>query len=204
MAKRLLIIGAGGHGRVIADTAALLGYETIHFIDQRWPELAQNLAWPVVGADVPKDLEGWSVAVAIGQNQARLKTLRDLQKQGVDLPNLIHPHATVSPFAKLGAAVFVGAQAVVGVGTHIGDGVIINTSASIDHDCALDSAVHISPGAHLAGTVRVGECSWIGIGAVVREGTEIGSNVVVGAGAAVVSNLPDGSKVGGVPARQMT
>lgn len=203
LAKRLLIIGAGGHGRVVADLATCLGYDQVAFVDQRWPALAQNLIWPVIGFELPHDMQGWSVAVAIGQNEARLTAFNQLQNHGIDLPNLVHPSAYVSKHANLGKGIVVAAQAVIGVGCKVGDVAIINTSATVDHDCVIGDGVHVSPGAHLAGTVKVGLCTWIGIGASVREGMEIGKNVVVGAGAAVVTELEDGVRVGGVPARKL-
>lgn len=92
---------------------------------------------------------------------------------------------------------------IVNAQTEIGQGAILNTACTIDHDCKIGNFVHISPGAHLAGNVHVGQETWIGIGAVVREGVRIGSNVIVAAGAAVVRDIPDHSRVGGVPARDI-
>jgi len=92
---------------------------------------------------------------------------------------------------------------VVNADAQIGRGVILNTGCSVDHDCILQDFVHISPGARLAGNVRVGAGSWIGIGAVVREGVRIGSDVMVGAGATVINDIPDNTRVAGVPARAL-
>ena len=95
------------------------------------------------------------------------------------------------------------AGVVVNPGATIGDGVILNTGCSIDHDCVLDECVHVSPGARLAGTVSVGQLSWIGIGASVKQSIHIGCNVRVGAGAAVVSDIGDDTTVVGVPAKTL-
>ncbi len=199
--KRLLILGAGGHGGVVADAAQCCGYSDIKFIDERWPELSQKIVWPVVAASLPAQLQDWQVIVAIGQNKVRLDLIRELMGNDVDLPTIIHPSATVSKHAVLGLGCFLAANAVIGAGARIGLGSIVNTSASVDHDCTLGNGVHISPGAHLAGSVTVGECSWIGIGAVVREGIVVGERTMVGAGAAVVAHVPDGAEVRGIPAR---
>lgn len=202
MVKRLLILGAGGHGGVVADVAEACGYDEIIFVDERWPALTHKFIWPVVSATLPEKLEDWHVAVAIGQNSNRLTQVRHFLARGTTLPTLVHPAATVSKHASLGHGTLVAAHAVVGVGARVGHGVIVNTAATVDHDCHVADGVHISPGAHLAGTVTVGECTWIGIGAVVREGLAIGAQAMVGAGAAVVAPVPDGAQVLGIPARR--
>ncbi|MNR34560.1 putative acetyltransferase EpsM [compost metagenome] len=117
------------------------------------------------------------------------------------LVGLIHPAAVVSRYASvdLGSVIMAGVQ--VNAGAQIGLGCILNTGCSVDHDCQLASAVHISPGAHLAGSVQVDEESWVGIGACVRQLVRIGRRVVVGAGAAVVTDVADDVTVVGVPAR---
>jgi sugar O-acyltransferase (sialic acid O-acetyltransferase NeuD family) len=116
---------------------------------------------------------------------------------------LVHPAATVSRYAVIGEGTVVFAGAVVNAGARIGTAAILNTSCSIDHDCLLDDAVHISPGARLAGGVQVGDLSWVGIGASGRQLISIGQRVVVGAGSAVVSEIPDDLTVAGVPAQRM-
>jgi sugar O-acyltransferase (sialic acid O-acetyltransferase NeuD family) len=199
----LIIVGAGGHGKVVADIAAALGYKNIVFVDARWPQLSQVLVWPVIAASIPDDFGDAHVAVAIGDNVARYETFTTLQERGASMPQLVHPFATVSRHARLGSGVVVAAGAVVAVNVHVGDACIVNTLASVDHDCILGSAVHVSPGAHLAGNVRVGNRSWIGMGSNVREGLEIGSDAVIGAGSAVISSVADHSRVGGVPARSL-
>lgn len=113
------------------------------------------------------------------------------------------PHASVSPDTKIEYGSIVVAGAVVNIGATIGLGGIINIESSVDHDCVLGNGVHICPGARLAGDVHVGDRSWIDIGAAVRQGIQIGSDVVVGAGAAVVNDVPDELTVVGVPARPL-
>ena len=194
---KLLIIGAGGHGKVVADTAEASGYSNIAFLDQSWPEQIENGRWKVVGKPTKLDVK---VFCAVGKNDARAHIFEEYHLN--DSPVLIHPSAILSPTVKLGPGALVVAGSVVNADTSIGRGTILNTACSVDHDCMIGDFVHISPGAHLAGGVRVGDGTWIGIGAVVREGVRIGKNVVVAAGAAVVSDIEDGVRVGGVPARE--
>lgn len=196
--KPLTIIGAGGHGKVVADTAELLGYSEIVFIDQAWPERQTNGRWRITD-NVPPDKDLSARFCAIGDNSVRVRLFERFDLW--DSPVLCHPVAVLSHSARLGAGSFAAAGVVINADAIIGQGVILNTGCTVDHDCVLGDFAHISPGAHLAGGVIVGARSWIGIGAVVREGVRIGSDVVVAAGAAVIANIPDGEQVGGVPAR---
>ncbi|MGE8359088.1 acetyltransferase [Pseudomonas sp.] len=202
--KRLAIVGASGHGKVVADTAERCGWQHLSFFDDAWPTVTRNGEWLVEGdtaalLDNLSDFDG--VVVAIGSNEVRLTKLLELQTAGARIITLIHPHACVSRYALLGEGCVVFAGAVVNAYAKVGIGAIINTGSSVDHDCELASVVHISPGARLAGGVRVGEASWIGIGASVRQLVCIGHNTIVGAGAVVVADVPDGVTVAGVPAR---
>lgn len=202
--KRLAILGASGHGKVVADCAELCGWESVSFFDDAWPDKQSNGTWPVVGDTASllacvADFDG--VLVAIGNNGVREAKLQVLSEQGAVLPVLVHPAAVISRYAVVGAGSVLFAGAVVNVDCRIGNGAIINTGATVDHDCVLGDAVHISPGAHLAGGVCVGDRSWVGIGSSVRQLMRIGCDVMVGAGAAVVSDTPDACVVTGVPAR---
>lgn len=195
--RELTIIGAGGHGRVVADIAQGIGYETIRFVDAYFPELTKSGVWPVV-AKTHEETSG-DIVVAIGSNQTRMRLLDSVSDRVV---SLVHPSASVSPHAHIGAGSVICAGAVVGAFAVLGRGCIINTGASVDHDCTLADGVHISPGARLGGGVQVGACSWVGIGAAVREFKQIGADAMIGAGAAVVADVPDGKRIGGVPAKE--
>lgn len=202
---RLLILGAGGHGKVVAEAAVASGrWRTIAFLDGRFPALSSVLEWPVIGTDaqatqfLPRDRE---IFVAIGDNRLRLQLLESLRESGFAVPAIVHPNAWVSPSARVGEGTVLVAGAVVNAGASLGRGCIVNTGASVDHDCSIGDGVHVSPGAHIGGGAVVSARTWIGIGAAIRHRVKIGADVVVGAGAAVIADLPDGVKAMGVPAR---
>ena len=203
---KLAILGASGHGKVVADTAECCGWQTVEFFDDAWPGLQKNSVWPVVGDTTAlmrrlADFDG--VVVAIGNNRIRHAKLLELRAAGACVVTVVHPGAIVSRYAAIGQGTVVFAGAVVNAKACIGQGAILNTGCSIDHDCALGDAVHISPGVRLAGGVYVGDLSWIGIGASVRQLVRIGERVMVGAGSAVVSDIPNDVTVAGVPAKRM-
>lgn len=205
-AHRLLILGAGGHGMVVADIARALGFERICFLDDRWPGLSHVLKWPVVGKF--KDLQAVvqpsdQVFAAVGDNAARLALHRGLITQGLNIPVLKHPTSVVSDDTQLGPGSVVMPLVAINLSAVIGEAVILNTSCSVDHDNIIEDGVHISPGVHLAGNVSVGSCSWIGIGSSIREGITIGPDCMIGAGSVVVRDVPPASKVAGNPARAM-
>lgn len=204
--RRLAILGASGHGKVVADAALRWGWEGVVFYDDGWPRIQALGPWSVVGTtvDLLRDLENVDgVVVAIGDNRVRLGKQRELSAAGAPIVSVIHPAAVVSPFAAVGPGSVIFAGAVVNPFASVGAAGVINTSATVDHDCMLADGVHISPGAHLSGAVHVGEGSWIGVGAAVRQGISIGANVIVGAGAAVVNDIDDDLTVVGVPARSI-
>jgi len=204
-ARSLAVLGAGGHGRSVADAAEAAGWTHVNlFDDGLWPGTRSSGPWPIVGnreALVAMLSQYAGVAVAIGDCAARLRTVRELQAAGAPLPALVHPSAWVSPHASLGPGCVVLAGAALNVGAALGEACIINTGATVDHDCDLGAGVHISPGAHLAGGVTVGECAWVGIGAAVKQGMRVGRGAVVGAGAVVVRGVDEGVCVVGCPAR---
>lgn len=194
----LSILGAGGHGRVLADLGQALGYQDIQFHDAAYPDILENRVWPVVGCPEILPLEG-DIALGIGNNQARMGLLEAMPRPVV---SLIHPSAIISPHAVIGAGSVICAGAIIGPFTRIGRACIINTGASVDHDCTLHDGVHLSPGVRLGGGVTIGTRSWVGIGASVREYKTLGADVMIGAGAAVITDVTDGARFGGVPAKE--
>lgn len=206
--SKLLIIGAGGHGKVVADTAlAMKQWTQIAFLDDAPNPPAQILDFAVLGSSslLGKTLmpSEYQIAIAIGNNLARANIFNQIQQIGFESPIIIHPSAVVSRFAQIGAGSVIFAQAVIQAASQIGRGVIINTAATIDHDCIIGDFAHISPAAHLAGGTQVGEQSWLGINSCTKQFIKIGKNVIVGAGGVVVKNISDGITVVGNPASEL-
>jgi sugar O-acyltransferase (sialic acid O-acetyltransferase NeuD family) len=206
----LLLLGAGGHARVVAETALATGrFSSIAFLDDDCSgpvQLPDQFGWPLIGpfaeALDPKIRHQYPAAlVAIGNATVRLQWLWRIASFGYEIPVVIHPTAWLSPTVQIGVGSVVFAQVAIQAQAVIGSGAILNTGCTVDHDARLADGVHICPGAHLAGEVQVGERSWIGIGASVMQQIRIGADVTVGAGAAVVRDLPDGVTAVGVPAR---
>jgi len=202
--KLLAILGASGHGKVVAEAAEMSGWIVQCFFDDAYPEKQKNSNWSVVGnmTDLLNRLDEFdAIHVAIGDNQTRLSKLDILREAGATLATIIHPSASISKSARLKDGVAVLANSAVNAQTTIGTGSILNTNSSVDHDCKLGEGVHISPGVNLGGYVKVGDRSWIGIGSVVIQFSEIGKDVTIGAGSAVVSNIPDLCVAVGVPSK---
>lgn len=201
--KRLAILGASGHGKVVADTAECCGWDKIEFFDDAWPSCSENGNWPVKGTtkELIEQINNFDgIAVAIGNNAVRQEKISLITQMGGRLPSLIHPMAYVSRHAFIGHGTVVFAGAVVNAGAKIASGGILNTGCSVDHDCILDEAVHISPGARLAGGVVVGARTWVGIAACIKQLVCLGADVTVGAGAAVIRSVAEKNTVVGVPA----
>lgn len=205
MHERLLIVGANGHGKVVADIARRLGiYQDIGFLDDD-AGIKEAIGIPVQGSslDFAKYKTTSDIFVAIGNSAIRGQMLEQLWEMGVQVPVLIHPQAIIGSSVSLGSGTVVMAGAVINPDAQIGRGCIINTCASVDHDCVIEDYSHISVGAHLAGNVRVGKSTWIGAGSVVKNNINICSECMVGAGAVVVKNLTEAGTYVGVPADRM-
>lgn len=201
----LVIIGASGHGKVVADAAqSSTKWSQVVFLDALWPTLQNIGPWPVVGGDQQQPYaQPMPFVVAIGNAAIRQRLQLHYQQMGWHAQIIVHASATISPHARLGAGTVVCAGAVVSPFATLGENCIVNTCASVDHDCHLAEGVHIAPGAHIAGDVSIGARTWIGIGASVIQGLHIGSDIMVGAGSAVVSNLREPGLYVGVPARKV-
>ena len=185
MTGRLAILGAGGHGRVVAEAAGLSGWDRISFFDDNAVSANGTLTALL---DNLSEFDG--VIVAIGANRFRRRAALSLATRQAPMVNILHPTAVISPSARLGAGVFAAPLAVAGPNAEIGDGAILNTSSSVDHDARIGPYAHIAPGAHLSGTVTVGTGAWIGVGTAVRERVAVGDLTIVGAGSVVVRDLP--------------
>jgi sugar O-acyltransferase (sialic acid O-acetyltransferase NeuD family) len=202
---KLLIVGAGGHGKSVADIAECTGAWTeIAFVDQKYPALSANGRWPVIAdqADLAALRKRYPQAVvAVGDAAIRLKLLDELKRHGFELPAIRHPASVVASDVTIGEGAVIMAGAVINIGARVGRGCIVNTGACIDHDCVLGEGVHVCPGVRLAGEVAVGDRAWIGIGAVVIQQRKIGRGSMVGAGAVVIRDVEDQVTVVGVPAK---
>jgi sugar O-acyltransferase (sialic acid O-acetyltransferase NeuD family) len=200
----LLIVGAGGHGKVVAETAKEMGkWNKIAFLDDFYNG-QEILDLSVVGRfnDAIKFKDQYKeLIVAIGNNLTRINLMMKYKQQGFTIPNIIHPTAYVckNTYVEDGCVFF--AQSAVNTQSKIGFGSIINTGATVDHDCQLGKGVHLSPGVHLGGTVKIGNYTWIGLGAGIINNISIGNNVIVGAGSIVISDIKDNVTVVGVPGK---
>jgi sugar O-acyltransferase (sialic acid O-acetyltransferase NeuD family) len=196
----LIVVGAGGHAKVVVATARTAGFRVLAVLDdapERWG--TRVLGVEVSGPSEPALQDPAArLVLAIGDNAARRRRAAGARCR---FATVIDAAAVVDPTVQLGAGSVVFAGAVIQPDTVIGAHAIVNTAASIDHDCVLGDAVHVAPGTRLAGNVTLGDEVLLGIGAVVIPGVTIGARTVVGAGAAVVSDLPAGAVAVGVPAR---
>lgn len=182
--KKLIIIGASGHGKVVADIAVKNGYEEIVFLDDN-ENVKECAGFPVIGRSCKAvDIEGNKI-VAIGNARVREQIQQNLK----NVVTLIHPDAVISRRVEIGEGSVVMAGTVINSDVVIGKGCIINTGASVDHDCKIGDFVHVSVGAHVAGTCEIGERTWIGAGAVVSNNISIYRDCMIGAGTVVIKNI---------------
>ena len=202
----VLVIGAGGHARVLIELLQANGRSVAGLLDDA-PGRAPVLGCPVLGGtDLLAALraEGLAeLAVAVGDNAARARLGLMAEAAGFVLPPLLHPSALVSPSAILEEGVQIMARAVLGPESRVARLALVNTGAIVEHDCVVEEAAHIGPGAVLCGAARVAARALVAAGAVLQPGVAVGAGAVVAAGAAVVDSVPDGARHGGVPARAL-
>lgn len=195
--NRLILIGAGGHGRVLADIARLNGYTDIDFLDD-------TKSGEVLGcvSEFVKYVDTADFIVAIGNCAARRRIQGELTCADARIVSLIHPNAVIARDVKIGEGTVVMAGAVINTNTVIGKGVILNTNASVDHDCMIEDFAHVSVGAKICGTVHVGSGTWIGAGATVINNKKIYADCIIGAGATVVKDIVSAGTYIGTPAQK--
>lgn len=204
---KILIIGAGGHGQVVADilrasVKAGAGLEIAGYLDDDRAAHGALLAGArVLGpidalAATPHD----AVVVAIGDNKTRAAVYARLGAAGERFASAIHPSAVISEDAALGNGVMICAGVIVNTGTRIGNNVILNTACTVDHHTVIGDHAHIAPGVHMGGEVRIGDRALVGIGAVVMPRKRIGAGSTVGAGSVVTRDVEPDLTVVGVPA----
>ena len=211
MKRPVIILGAGGHGRVVLDLVRSLGYDVAGFTDPGYTMPGQTIEGvPVIGGDdeiLKQNRDSIYLALGLGgtgDNTLRKRLFEKFSGLEYGFPCFAHPSAFVAGTAVFGDGSVVMAKAAVQAGCRVGRNVIINTGAVIDHDCALGDHSHIAPGAVLSGNVSVGTGAHIGTGAVVIQNIRVGEGALVAAGAVVVRDVLPRATVMGVPARERT
>jgi len=206
--KKVLVWGAGGHGKVIVDALLASGeWEVAGILDEDEKKSGTEVLGVKVFllegsvAEAARRLDCGRVAVAIGDNYARFAKFQQSRRAGLTTINVVHPGAHLSRFVKMGEGVTILAGATINPGTTIEDNVCVNTSASVDHDNYLERNCHIFPNATLTGGVRIQEFAYVGTGAVIAPNLTVEKYSYVGAGAVVLANVGLGTIVFGVPAK---
>lgn len=205
MKNRLIIIGASGHGKVIANIAKLNGYKEIAFLDDDTSK-RNNEIYTVLGTskEIGKFIDdNTDFIVGIGNNTVRKKISTFMEELDIIQPVLIHPTAVIDESVTIGEGTVVMANVVVNAYAKIGKYCILNTSATIDHDCVLGDYVHISPGVNVAGTVNIGNNCWICIGCAIANNLSICNDVIIGAGTTIIRNIEEPGKYVGIPLRRL-
>lgn len=203
MKDKLLIIGASGHGKVVADIALKMKkWKSIAFLDDD-ESIKSSIGLAVIGPSdkVLEYIDEYQVFIGIGNNATRQDIFEMLENVGANIPVIIHPNAVIGKQVEIGIGTVIMPGAIINCYTKIGKGCIINTGATLDHDNSIEDFVHISPGAHLAGNVKVGQGTWIGIGSVVSNNIRIKSDCIIGAGSVVIKDIPANCTAVGAPAR---
>lgn len=193
----MVILGAGGHAKVIIDTLMVNGVDDIIVLDDYSKQsiIGYEISGKISDAIY---LSNQNFIIAIGDNFIRKEISSNYDLNYI---KCIHSSAVISPNTSIGEGSVVSANAVINCGSSIGKHCIINTGAIVEHDNHIGNYVHISPGVKLGGNVTIGDGSWIGIGATVRNNIRICNNVIVGAGAVVISDITSPGVYVGIPAK---
>lgn len=210
MSLPIVILGAGGHAKVLAEALRAAGATVLGLTDADPAKCGTAvLGFSVLGSDAalerydPANIQLVNGIGSVGRTTKRTTLFEAFKARGFTFATVVHPAAVVAADVVLGEGVQVMAGTIVQPGTTVGGNSILNTGAVIDHDCAIGDHVHIAPGVMLSGGVSIGRSSHIGTGATVVQGICIGGNCLVAAGAVVVRNVPDGVAVSGVPAKEI-
>lgn len=195
--EKYVLIGAGGHGAVVAEAIELAEGEVLNFIDH-YSEKDNQCGYTIIKNENDISNSELQFIITIGDNTTRkFRALEQKRLYGI----VKHPSSTISKRAVLGIGSVVMAGVCINTNVLIGKHCIINTNSTIDHDCSIGDYVHVAPSAGLAGNVEIGEGSYIGLGAFIIQGIKIGKWCIIGAGSVVIRDVPDYSVVAGVPAK---
>jgi sugar O-acyltransferase (sialic acid O-acetyltransferase NeuD family) len=202
--KSVILVGYSGHAYVVAETVLDNGFDIIGYSDKGKVDFdPYNL--PYLGFERENDFVGWlkeiPFVLGIGDNKLRQNIANLIEDKGKEIQTIIHKTANISMNATIGTGSFINKNVSVNSLVRIGKNVILNTGCIVEHECVLQDAVHIAPGAVLAGNVTVGERTFVGANSIIKQGIVIGKDVIIGAGSVVITNIPDGKKVVGNPGR---
>ena len=203
--KNVVIYGASGHGKVIADIVEKSGGIVLALVDDNknlWNKTFYKYPVWGGGGHLLKAVEDstFSVIIGIGDNHLRHKIQQNLEKENFSFSTAIHPAAQLGNDVTIGEGTVIMANSVINPGTQVGKHCIVNTAVTIDHDCVIGDFVHLSPGVHLGGSVRVDAFSWIGLGASIINNIHVAEHTIIGAGSVVIRNVEPNIVVAGNPA----
>lgn len=210
MKHKILLIGAGGHCKVVLDLLSQIkGYEIVGILDLKENLGAKNFGVSVIGtdADLPRffksGIKYCFISVGnVGNPHLRIKLYNLAKKSGFVFPNLISPHAKVSSYVILGEGNYIAPGVVINAGTQIRNNCILNTGSIIEHDCKIGNFVHLSPGSILNGGVSIGDNCHIGAGSVLIQNVRIAEETIIGAGSVVINNVHKGMVAYGNPCKE--
>ncbi len=203
--SNLIVFGAGGHGKVVADIAIQAGWKVAGFVDDRAaPSPSASLSLPILGdrdwlCAQPRGT--YKIALGIGDNYVRGEVAQFLRAEGIHVATIVSPSAILSPSAIIGSGAVIMPGAIVNAMATVGEGAIINTGAIVEHDSRVGSYAHLSPNSTLGGGVEIGEFAHVAIGAIVLPLIRIGRRSILGAGSVATRAIPDDVIAFGIPAR---
>ncbi|MDX1811591.1 MAG: acetyltransferase [Gammaproteobacteria bacterium] len=209
MSKPVIILGAGGHAKVIIDILLVQQCQIIGITEAGYQRHSQVLGIDIIGGDEavakyqPQDVLLVNAVGMLPYSDRRLQLYKKFKQQSYHFKSAIHSASVIANETQLAEGIQVMAGAIINPGVVIAENCIVNTGAIIDHDCNIGSGVHIAPGATIGGGVVVGDNTFIGMGAVILNGIKVASNSVVGAGAVVTADVPENVTVAGVPAKRI-
>ena len=206
--KKIIIIGSGGHSRVIVDTLEQLGLAIHGIVDLNYKDEKEKIFGYEIIGDIsvleslnPND---YNVVLAIGENNKREEYFLRIENYGFSIASIIHPTAVLSKKVNIGNGVFINAGAIINAGVEIGDNTIINTGSIIEHEVKIKENCHICPGVKIAGRVIIGKNTFVGIGTSIIDYITIDESATIGAGSVIIKNVEKYSKVAGVPGRELS